>query len=96
MAWQITWNGRVWTEQDLTIGHVAAIVQSQGADSWEQIDPFAGPLRLLGILGVLVAADNEHTVEETIRAIALRPAVDLLNALSVVEEKPEVPQPLAA
>lgn len=82
--WTIKWGDHVWGEADLTVGHMAAIVTVQGIDSWEQCNPLGGPVRLMGVLAVLLAVAEDRAVDDVIKELAVRPAADLLNAISTV------------
>ena len=89
--WRITWGEHVWTEEDMTVAHMNAICLVQGADSWEQCNPLAGPGRALGVLAVFVAQAEGRAVDQVLQEIARRPASDLLNALDTVDDPEESP-----
>lgn len=90
MAWRITWGDVTFDESDLTVAHLNAICLAQGSDKWEHLNPLAGPGRALGVLAVVVAVAEGRRVDEVIAEVSKRPAVDLLNAFSIVEDEPDL------
>lgn len=91
MSWRIAWRGKTWAEADLTVAHLAAIVETQGDDRWEFINPFGGPLRLLGVLASLIAVDAQRPVAEVLAELRYAPAAELLAALSTTDDDDEDP-----
>lgn len=82
-AWTITWGSKSWTEDDLTGAHAALITILSGKDAWELLDPFAGPVTLMQIIGVLVSVDEQRDPLEVVAEIGAAPLKDLLAAVSV-------------
>lgn len=93
MGWQITWEGRTWTEDDLTTAHLLAIVAAQGIDTWEQCDPTAGPARLVGMIAALVAIADHRPIDAVIAEVATSPALLLADAIGPPPEPVTVPEP---
>jgi hypothetical protein len=91
MGWQITWGGKTWRDTDLTVGHVAVILQIAGTDDWSLCDPFGGPGALMGVVTALVAVDQQRPVDSVMRELALAPMADLLGALSQPPPDDELP-----
>lgn len=65
-AWRITWQGKSWTDADLTGQHLAALALISGDDRFESLQvsedeirayPALGHQRLMNMLGALVAVD---------------------------------------
>lgn len=84
-SWVISWDGREWSEDDLTGSHAAILALMSGKDTWAQLNPFEGPMVLLQIIAVLVGvADQRDPVEVAgeLGAVSLK---RLLAAVSVVE-----------
>lgn len=92
MGWKITWGDNSWTESDLLVGHVAAIMQLQGVDDWAFCNALGGPLKLMGVLAVLVGHHTHVPPAEVLAELAAVPAVDLVAALSVEPDVAPVPE----
>lgn len=65
-AWRITWDGKSWTDDDLTGQHLATLALISGDDRFEDLAitedevrtyPGQGYMRLLNMLSALVAVD---------------------------------------
>lgn len=84
--WKITWNGRSWTEDDLTGTHVALIVTVQESDSWAMLNPLAGPLHLIGVLAAFIALADNRPVGDVAAELFRARAKDLADAIDVVTE----------
>jgi hypothetical protein len=39
ITWRIEWEGKSYTWDDLTVGHLALVALLSGEDSWETLDP---------------------------------------------------------
>lgn len=92
--WRITWDDVTFDESELTVAHLNAICLVQGSDKWEHCNPLGGPGRALGVLAVVVALAEGRRVDDVIAEVARRPAIDLLNAFSVVDDdEPPESQP---
>lgn len=85
MMWKITWGDKSWTENDLLVGHVGAIMQLAGVDDWAFCNPLGGPVKLMGVLAALVGADTHVPADQVLMELAHVPAVELAAALSVVD-----------
>lgn len=96
MAWQITWGGTTWTESDLTVGHAAVICAAQGADDWSMLNPFDGPVKLMGMVAALVAVAEQRAVGEVLAELAPVPMAELMAALSTVADVDDEPVDTAA
>ena len=83
-GWSLTWDGRTWTNRDLTGEHAAAVGEMLGvAPTWDWFDlselhPAMGPLQVM----VLLAAFT--VVADGVRGTAARVAVlDIVKATTV-------------
>lgn len=86
MGWKIKWGQRSWTDADLTVGHMAVIVQAAGADDWEACNPLGGPLKLLGVLTALIAVDEARPWDAVLRELTAVNLLEFVNAINVLEE----------
>lgn len=89
MTWAISWHGKRWTEADLTVGHIAVICGSQGEDRWEYVNPWGGPMRLMGVLAALIAVDEQRPVNDVLAELAQVSAAEFLGALSEAPDEEE-------
>lgn len=89
--WQIEWDGQTFGEDDLTGAHASIVTLIQGSDSWANLDPFAGPVRLMAILTAFltVAGGGEADVRAIQAALSDSPVASLLAALSMVSDVEE-------
>lgn len=78
--WRLSWGDKSWTEDDLTGAHLSMIVAGVGTDTWD-IDPGAGPCRLMANLAAFLAADRGGYGKALVKVLAA-PASVLLGALS--------------
>lgn len=69
-SWRITWQGKSWTDADLTGQHLAALALISGDDRFEGLRieadeikayPALGHQRLMNLLGALVVVDTADT-----------------------------------
>lgn len=69
-SWRITWQGKSWTDADLTGQHLAALALISGDDRFETLQvsedeirayPALGHQRLMNLLGALVVVDTADT-----------------------------------
>lgn len=58
----MTWNGTTWSEDDLTVGHVADIVRASGSEAWEALNPAQSPIRLIYMLAAFIAGAADEDV----------------------------------
>lgn len=68
-AWRITWGGKSWTDQDLTVRHLGVLTILSGDDDWEALDVptklavarqgvLDGYMRLVNMVAAFVAVDR--------------------------------------
>lgn len=90
--WRIEWQGRTWSEDDLTGAHLALVALLNGVDDWAtldvaNLDPRIGPVRLMNLLAAFIAVDagivmaNPSALAEVIRSVGDAPAEELLAAV---------------
>lgn len=91
MGWQITWNDRTYTEDDMTAAHVALIMQAQGVDDWSFVDPLGGPVKLMGVLAAFVSIGEQRELPDVMAEIGNTPAVNFIGAIA--EAPAPEPQP---
>lgn len=75
----------MWTENDLTGTHASLITLISGADAWEQLDPFRGPMTLIQLLAVFIAIDERRTPTDVVGELGVLPIKRLLAAVSLAE-----------
>lgn len=96
-AWTLTWQGRTWSDRDLTGEHAAAVAELIGAaPTWDWFDlsdihPAMGPLQVMALLAAFVVVDDG--VHGTAARIAVLNAIkeatvdDLLAAVGLPDVK---------
>ena len=82
VAWSITWKGKTWTEDDLTVAHLALISVGRQVDSWD-INPTAGPLRLLYVLAAFIAIAAPMPIATAVAGLSQMSATEFLAVLDV-------------
>lgn len=82
--WKLTWGDHEFTEDDLTVGDIAA-AQALTGDGWRSADPLAGPNHAANLLAILVARVEQRPAMDVVLEVAARPAVDLVKALGPAE-----------
>lgn len=96
-AWRITWQGKTWTDEDLTGRHLATLALITGDDRFEDLRvdedeirayPLLGHQRLMCLLSALVAVDTAETfdgdeseVAAALEEIAKAKADDILGCV---------------
>ena len=81
--WTISWGDREWSEDDLLGVHLMLMVEGSGIDGWD-IQPTAGPRRLLACLAAFIAVDEERDYAQVAADLLTKPAALLLDALQIV------------
>lgn len=84
-SWLINWDGREWSEDDLTGAHAAIVTLMSGKDAWSLLDPFAGPVTLIQIVAAFVSIADKRDPVEVAGELGLVPLKALLAAVSLVE-----------
>ena len=89
--WVIRWRGRVWSS-DLVTGAQAAIVAGLASgDTWESLNPWDGPVRLmLWIIGLQTSETGD--LEGARDEVGNAPMSEILGALEVAND-PAWPAP---
>ena len=80
--WTITWDEHEWTPADLTVAHLALIVEGRLVDDWA-FDPTAGPMRLIYVLAAFIAVDTGQPLRLVLEGLYGLPASTLVEALDV-------------
>jgi hypothetical protein len=92
-AWSLTWQGRTWTNRDLTGEHAAAVGEMLGmSPTWDWFDmtelhPALGPLQVMALIAAFVVVDDG--VQGTAARIRVLDAIkgatvdDLLEAINL-------------
>lgn len=86
MRWTLTWEGTTWTEDDLTVGHVADVVRASGFDVWEALNPAQSPIRLIYVLAAFIAQANDADVLVVLRDLRSVKFSAVLDALGLLVE----------
>lgn len=96
-GWSITWQGKTWTDADLTGQHLAQLALLSGDDRFERLVikedeirayPSLGFMRLLNMLSALVSVDvaNEYDdadeVAAALKEIQQASAEDIIGAVT--------------
>lgn len=82
MRWSLTWGDKTWSEDDLTVAHVADIVRSSGSESWEALNPAQSPIRLIYMLAAFIAVDEDRdvlVVLQELRGVKFATVLDALG-----------------
>lgn len=63
ITWRIEWDGKLYTWDDLTVGHVSLVATMAGVDGWETlspsfIDPGTGYMMAAFLLTAFIAAER--------------------------------------
>ena len=82
-VWALTWGGKEWTGADLTVAHLALIVEGRLVDDWS-FDPTAGPMRLVYVLAAFIALDESRPLLGVLQELYRLNASALVAALDVV------------
>lgn len=83
-GWQISWQGATWTDDDIT-GAEAVDISMRCGDGWRSLDPFASPVHLTVIVGVLSQRLAAWTYDKTVGELGAMSASELLGLVSVKE-----------
>lgn len=93
--WRLTWNGRMYREEDLTVQHATIVAGITGRDAWSALDvlnPMTGPLHAAHVLSAFLIAERCANVDEdaaadvitsTVAEVSAVPVAQLLDAISV-------------
>lgn len=84
-AWQLAWQDKRWTEDDLKGRHLSLITVGTGSDTWE-ISPTAGPVRLMAVLAAFIAIDEDRSYVEVVAELQEASAIELVGSLSIIED----------
>lgn len=82
--WRLTWEGHTWTDDDLTVADIAALIVLVGND-WEQMTPTGGPLHRMSFLSVLLARTTGEPFTAVRDRLLAAKASELAKALTVEE-----------
>lgn len=77
-GWTVTWNGETWSEDDLTVAHVADIIRSRGDASFGVLNPFQDAIAPIYILAAFLADDKVDILQvlSALRAVPYRQVLD--------------------
>lgn len=78
--WTITWGERSWTDNEVLAGDMASIQLLLGG-GWENVDPWAGPLQLMGTIAALETRASGRELLEVMAEVRDSPATELLDAI---------------
>lgn len=81
-SWRLTWDGRTWTDADLTGSDLVELVALLGND-WRHMTPTAGPLHLVSFLAVLVQRATGDDFPKVLGQLKMANAGDLADALTL-------------
>ena len=84
-TWLITWGDHVWAEDDLTGAHAALVTLLSGKDTWQQLNPFEGPMVLMQMLAACLSLAERRDALEIMGELGRTPIKVLLSAVSLVE-----------
>lgn len=84
--WTITWGARTWTDENLLAADLAAVQLLLGG-SWENLDPWSGPVQLMAMIAALECRASDRNLDEVMQEIRESPATDVLDA---IRERPLV------
>lgn len=87
MRWTITWAGITWTEDDLTVGHVADIIRASGRDEWESMNPAQSPTRLIYILAAFIAGSTDADVTVVLKELVAVKFATVLETLGLIVDE---------
>lgn len=83
--WQITFDDTKWSEDDLT-GAEACEIAVRCGDGWKSLDPFASPVHLCVITGVLAQRLEKWDYDTAVAHLYGLSAAELLGTLTAQEE----------
>lgn len=84
MRWTLTWAGTTWTEDDLTVGHVADIVRASGLATWDTLNPVQSPITLIYMLTAFIAQSTDADVLAVLAELRGVKFATVLNALGLL------------
>lgn len=81
----ITWGARSWSDEDVLAGDLVSIQLLLGG-SWENCDPWAGPVQLMAFITALECRTTDRDLDEVMAEVRNSPAGEVLDAIR--ERKP--------
>lgn len=82
--WTITWGENRWTDDDLTGGDLVSVQLLLGG-SWENLDPWAGPVQLMAMITALECRSTGRDLDEVMAEIRESSATLVLAAIHARE-----------
>ncbi len=79
--WSITWGGKTWTAEDLTVEHASIVLILNSSDDWSAFEP-SSPLKLLYLLAAFVTVDKGADVGEVIAQLHKEKLSRIIGAVS--------------
>lgn len=79
--WQLSWEGRTYTDEDLTVGH-ALVIGAQLGYGWAELSPWRGLLHLVTFLAVFESVALSRPYAEVVASLNEQPLVRVMAALT--------------
>jgi len=84
MKWKITWGEHEFTEDDLTVAHIALVVLALGEDTFA-LTPTRGPVSLLAFVATWVAVAEQRPYHLVVEELSAVPLNTFCEALGIIE-----------
>lgn len=81
-AWQITFGGHTWTDEDALVGNAVAVNAVLGIDGWDAVTPWSSPTALAAWVTVLVASATGEDLDACSVLVNQTKLNELLGALT--------------
>lgn len=84
VGWTITFEGKAWTESDLSLADASRALEITGG-SWTDLHPLTSPDHFAALLACLLAGAGED-FDAALARVSILPMVDALAMVSAGEE----------